>query len=292
MPELPDIVLYVEALERLLGKQVLQKVVVKSPFVLRTFEPDIASLDGQTIVRFSRLNKQIVFHFANQTCLVVHLMITGRFHWKTKKVLPKSKTDLAAFQFEHGTMMMTEMSKKKRAAMHVVKLEELNQFRRNGINVLECTLNDFSDELKKENRTLKRILTSPDRFDGIGNAYSDEILLHAKLSPLKRTSQLSGDEIERLFDASRSQLELWIERLRAQNGDSFPEKVTAFRPEMAAHGKFNQPCPLCNTPIQRIVYAENECNYCPSCQTNGKLLADRSLSRLLKDEWPSSIDDL
>lgn len=292
MPELPDILVYVEALDRLLANHVLQKVVVKSPFVVRTFDPDISDLNQRTLQAFSRSGKRIIWHFDNSICLVIHLMIAGRFHWKPKPMLPRGKNDLVAFQFEHGTLMLTEASKKKRASIHVVPQSQLSQFQRNGLNVLTCSCDQFKTVLQRENRTLKRALTSPDKFDGIGNAYSDEILLHAELSPLKRTQQLNDQEVERLFEQSRSQLMFWTELLRKQTGTKFPERVTAFRKEMAAHGKFKQPCPKCSTPIQRIVYVENECNYCPKCQTGGKILADRSLSRLLKDEWPKTIEEL
>lgn len=292
MPELPDILVYVEALDRLLSDQMMSKVIVKSPFVVRTFDPDISELNQQKLQSFTRSGKRIIWQFENSLCLVIHLMIAGRFHWKSKPMLPKGKNDLAAFQFEHGTMMLTEASKKKRASIHVVQQSQISQFDRGGLDVLNCDLDQFQTVLQRENRTLKRALTSPDKFDGIGNAYSDEILLHAGLSPLKRTLQLKEEEIKRLFENTRTQLTFWTDLLRNQTGTNFPEKVTAFRKEMAAHGKFKQPCPICQTPIQRIVYAENECNYCPKCQTGGKILADRSLSRLLKDEWPKTIEEL
>ena len=292
MPELPDILVYLDALDRFLGDQVLGKVIVKSPFVVRTFEPDISGIQQQKLTTFSRSGKRIIWQFENSLCLIIHLMVAGRFHWKSKPMLPKGKNDLAAFQFKHGTMMLTEASKKKRASIHVVNQSQLAQFDRGGLNVLDCELNQFKEVLQRENRTLKRALTSPEKFDGIGNAYSDEILLHAQLSPLKRTRQLNDEEMERLFHQTKSQLNFWTDLLREQTGNQFPERVTAFRKEMAAHGKFKQPCPKCATPIQRIVYAENECNYCPKCQTNGKVLADRSLSRLLKDEWPKTIEEL
>lgn len=292
MPELPDILVYLDALDRFLGNQVLDKVIVKSPFVVRTFEPDISEIQQQKLTSFSRSGKRIIWHFENSLCLVIHLMIAGRFHWKTKPMLPRGKNDLAAFQFSHGTMMLTEASKKKRASIHVVHPEKLAEFDRGGLDLLTCSFDQFQEVLQSENRTLKRALTSPDKFDGIGNAYSDEILLHAKLSPLKRTHQLNAEEVERLYEQSKSQLSYWTDLLREKTDSKFPERVTAFRKEMAAHGKFKQPCPICATPIQRIVYVENECNYCPKCQTGGKILADRSLSRLLKDEWPKTIEEL
>ena len=227
MPELPDILVYVEALERLLANQTMGKVIVKSPFVVRTFEPDISEVNQQKLQSFSRSGKRIIWHFENSMCLVIHLMIAGRFHWKSKPMLPKGKNDLAAFQFEHGTMMLTEASKKKRASIHVVQQSQLEQFDRGGLDVLNCSLEQFSDVLQRENRTLKRALTSPDKFDGIGNAYSDEILLQAGLSPLKRTQQLKDEEIERLFENSKSQLTFWTELLRNQTGNKFPERVTS-----------------------------------------------------------------
>ena len=298
MPELPDVVVYIESLQRLLTGKKLQKVIIKSPFVLRTFDPPVEEATGD-IAGFDRIGKRIIWRLAagpsakDPILLVFHLMIAGRFHWKKPGVLPKGKMDLAAFQFEHGTMMFTEASKKKRASLHIVRgVSALAEFQRDGLEVLTCTRKQFTEQLKVQNRTLKRALTDPSLFSGIGNAYSDEILLNAKLSPLKRTSQLSDDEAVRLYFATTSTLNEWIERLRAQSEGKFPEKVTAFRPEMAAHGKYGKPCPHCDSPIQRIRYAENECNYCARCQTGGKLLADRSLSRLLKDDWPKTIDEL
>ena len=293
LPELPDVELYVSCLGQLLAGKILQKVIIKSPFLLRTFEPSIDSIEGETITRFKRLEKKIVWEMESQSCLVFHLMIAGRYHWKTKSRLPTQKNDLAAFQFDHGTMMLTEASKKKRASLHLVKsVEECEQFRRGGLEPLEMNPQQFQQQLTLQNRTLKRALTDPANFSGIGNAYSDEILHAARLSPLKRTGSLKSDEISRLYKAIQTTLTIWKERLLEQTGDKFPEKVRAFRPEMAAHGKFGEACPDCSTPIQRIRYSENECNYCPTCQTEGKVLADRSLSRLLKDEWPGSVDEL
>ncbi|MEL7497396.1 MAG: DNA-formamidopyrimidine glycosylase family protein [Planctomycetota bacterium] len=293
MPELPDVILYLESLQRLLQGRAINRVVLKSPFVLRTFDPPLDDVQGK-IVGFSRIGKRIVWTLDSGIRLVFHLMIAGRFHWKKQPDrLPKSKLELMAFQFDHGTMMFTEASKKKRASLHVVAADSsLESFERGGLEVLEVSAEEFTTRLRQQNRTLKRALTDPTIFSGIGNAYSDEILLAAGLSPLKRTGQLNEGEATRLFEATVNTLRLWMERLREQNEDRFPEKVTAFRPEMIAHGKFNQPCAHCGTAIQRIRYAENECNYCPRCQTGGKLLADRSLSRLLKGDWPKTIDEL
>ncbi len=299
MPELPDVVVYIRALQKLLAKHVLTKAIVKSPFVLRTFDPPLEDANGLTIERFSRIGKRIVWQLSDecgqgQINLVFHLMIAGRYHWKKPGKLPTGKNDLIAFQFDHGTMMLTESSTKKRASLHVVAASQsLAPFDRGGIEVLDCSLKDFSEVLTRENRTLKRALTNPLNYSGIGNAYSDEILLVAGLSPTQRTHNLKPTEIERLFEAVVSTMNLWIDRLSDSTGDKFPEKVTAFRPEMMAHGKFGKLCPQCNeTKIQRISFTENEWNYCPRCQTGGKLLADRSLSRLLKDDWPKTIEEL
>jgi formamidopyrimidine-DNA glycosylase len=243
------------------------------------------------VLDLSRLGKRIVWHFPDELFLVFHLMIAGRLHWKKAGVLPKGKTDLAAFQFPGGTLMLTEASQKKRASLHAVRgRANLAEHDRGGLEPLDCTADEFRAALTRENHTLKRALADPRLFAGIGNAYSDEILHAAKLSPVTLTSRLSGEETARLFAAVRAVLEGWAERLVAAAKEQFPEKVTAFRPEMAVRGKFGQPCPVCGTAVQRIVYAENETNYCPRCQTGGKLLADRSLSRLLKDDWPRTID--
>lgn len=293
MPELPDVNLYVSALNRLIAGEQLTKVIIKSPFLLRTFEPPIEMINGLTVTRFSRLEKKIVWHFENQLCLVFHLMITGRFHWRKSGRMPSQRNDLAAFQFEQGTMMLTEAGKKKRAALYLVgSVDEIEKYRRGGLEIFEISLEQFSDAIKKQNRTLKRALTDPTVISGIGNAYSDEILHTAKLSPLQRTKNLSSKTVTNLYKTAREVLSVWMERLSSQAGDKFPEKVTAFRPEMAVHGKFGEPCPVCAAKVQRIRYADNECNYCPRCQTDGKLLADRSLSRLLKDDWPKTIDEM
>ena len=293
MPELPDVVLYVESLRRLLGGQKLSNVRVRSPFVLRTFDPMIEELIGLEVTDFSRRGKRIVWHFGDGPFLVIHPMIAGRFHWKKTGYAARGKNDLLAFDFDAGVMMLTEAAKKKRAGVWVLRtIEEVDAVDPGGADVLSIDVATFAERLREENRTLKRAIADPKRFDGIGNAYGDEILHAARLSPLKRTGQLNDEEVQRLYEAARETLTQWIERLRDQTGDDFPEKVTAFRPEMAVHGKYNQPCPVCDAPIQRIRYAENECNYCAGCQTGGKILSDRSLARLLKDDWPKSLDEL
>ena len=291
MPELPDILSYLEALrQRIVGRKLL-KITVKSPFLVRTVEPDLYSLEGETIEDLTRLGKRIVWHFPDELFLVFHLMIAGRFHWKKTATLPRGKNDQAAFAFADGTLLLTEASQKKRASLHVVRgAAALAQHRREGIEPLECSLDQFRDALVRENHTLKRALTDPRLFSGIGNAYSDEILHAAQLSPVLLTSRLTSEEFARLFAATRDVLGRWTDRLVEEAREAFPEKVTAFRPEMAVHGRFGKPCPVCGTPVQRIRYADNETNYCPRCQTGGKLLADRSLSRLLKDDWPRTIE--
>jgi formamidopyrimidine-DNA glycosylase len=292
MPELPDIVTYLHALrERIVGKALL-KIQVRSPFLVRTVEPDLMTLAGKMVRDVSRIGKRIVWHFDEELFLVFHLMIAGRFHLKKPGTLPKGKTDLAAFGFEGFTLMLTEASQKKRASLHVLKGQAaLDAQDRGGLEPLESSLTDFGEALTRENHTLKRALTDPRLFSGIGNAYSDEILHAARLSPVTLTSRLDAAQIARLFAATQTTLQSWTERLLAEAKTKFPEKVTAFRPEMAVHGRFGQPCRVCGTSVQRIVRAENETNYCPRCQTGGKLLADRSLSRLLKDDWPKTIEE-
>ncbi len=293
MPELPDVLLYVSALQRKLAGQKIRSAVVRSPALLRTYQPALEDCVGRKIESFSRSGKRIVWHLEDELFLVFHLMVAGRFHWKKKSTLPRGKNDLAAFGFDSGTMMLTEASQKKRAGLWCFRsLADAQSLDAGGLDVLSADDPALGQMLTRSNNTLKRALADPKRFDGIGNAYSDEILHAAKLSPLKRTGQLTEEESVRLCRAMRSTLTLWIERLEAQTADRFPERVTAFRPEMAVHGKFKQPCPECGAPVQRIRYADNECNYCPGCQTEGRILADRSLSRLLKDDWPKSLDDL
>src|SRR5215204_1824294 len=293
MPELPDVAVYVERIQSLAGGQVLNEVRIASPFLVRTFDPPIHAVEGATLIKVQRLGKQIVLGFDNDLYLSIHLMIAGRLHWKEPGAKVPGKIGLAAFDFASGTMTLTEASSKKRAAIHVVRgASGLAELDRGGLEVLESTLAEFAEVLRSESHTVKRSLTDPDLFSGIGNAYSDEILHRARLSPIRLTRQLTDDEIERLFDATLVTLQLWLERLRAEAGDGLPEKVTAFRPEMAVHGRYGKPCPDCGAPVQRIVYAENECNYCARCQTGGKLLADRGLSRLLKGDWPKTLDEL
>lgn len=294
MPELPDIVVYIEALEaRLLGEEITG-FRVASPSVLRTYDPMYTSIVGERVSGFDRLGKRIVFELTNDLWVVIHLMVAGRFRWfdETKKPIPK-KVGLAAIDTAGGTLILTEQGTKKRAGIWVfADRESVDAENRGGVEPLEVDLSIFSEALTAENRTLKRALTDPRIFSGIGNAFSDEILWEAGLSPVKRTGQLSEDEISRLYEAVRKSLTDWTQLLRKKTGDDFPAKVTAFRPEMATHGKFKEPCPRCGTAIQRIVYASNETNYCPTCQTGGKVLADRSLSRLLKDDWPSTVEEL
>jgi len=293
MPELPDVVLYVEHLDRLLRGQVLERLHLVSPFVLRSVEPPPAVLEGREVRGFRRLGKQIVFDFGAEYYLVVHLMIAGRFHWKNRGTKPARKVVLAALEFPHGTLQFTEASTRKRARLDVVTGDAaLAAFDRGGLEVLEAPLAAFAARLQSESHTLKRALTDPRLFSGIGNAYSDEILHHARLSPLRLTRQLDDAEVERLHAALQSTLREWMERLRTQSGNRFPEKVTAFRPEMDVHGRYRAPCPVCGAAVQRIRYAENECNYCPGCQTGGRLLADRGLSKLLKDDWPRTLEEL
>jgi formamidopyrimidine-DNA glycosylase len=293
MPELPDIVVYLDCLEPRVTGQALEKVRLASPFLLRTVEPPITAAFGKRILGLSRLGKRIVFLLEGDLFLVLHLMIAGRLHWKPAGAKIPGKVGLAAFDFAGGTLLLTEAGSKKRASLYLVKgPSELARHNPGGLEVLEADEASFRAALVKENHTLKRTLTDPRLFSGIGNAYSDEILHLARLSPLTLTQRLSPAEIGRLFQATRATLEDWTRRLRQEAGDGFPEKVTAFRPEMAVHGRHGKPCPVCGTTIQRIVYADNETNYCPRCQTGGKILADRSLSRLLKDDWPRSIEEL
>jgi formamidopyrimidine-DNA glycosylase len=293
MPELPDVVVYIECLRPRVVGQPLEKVRLASPFLLRSVDPPLEQAEGKHVRGLRRLGKRIVFELDEELFLVLHLMIAGRLHWKAKGAKPPGKIGLAAFDFPNGTLTLTEASTKKRASLHLVRGEgQLAQHQPGGLEVLDADLPAFRAALARENHTLKRALTDPHLFSGIGNAYSDEILHRAQLSPLAWTRRLSDEESTRLFEATQATLREWVERLRAEAGDGFPEKVTAFRPGMAVHGRFGQPCPDCGTAVQRIIYAENETNYCPRCQTNGKVLADRSLSRLLKDDWPRSVEEL
>ena len=294
MPELPDVELYVHALRQRLGGETIEGIVLKSPFLVRTVEPRLETAVGRRVVDFRRLGKRIIWELEGDLFLVFHLMIAGRYHWKKAGTKPTRKVDLAAFQFAAGTMLVTEASSKKRASLHVVAgAAGLAEHDPGGLEVYECDEEAFAAAITRENHTLKRALTDPRIFSGIGNAYSDEILHAAGLSPVKWTSRLSPEEISRLYAATRDTLGRWTELLKAECGDDrFPERVTAFKEGMAAHGRYGQPCPVCDTPIQEIVFAANETNYCPRCQTGGKVLADRVLSRLLKDDWPKTIEDL
>jgi formamidopyrimidine-DNA glycosylase len=293
MPEIPDVVVYIESLQaRLLG-QVLQRVRLGSPFLLRSVDPPVAAVAGKKVVGLRRLGKRIVFCLEAELFLVLHLMIAGRLHWKARGAELQRKVGLAAFDFPTATLMLTEAGTKKRASLYVVQGEKgLAEHNPGGLEVLDADEAAFRAALTSENHTLKRALTDPRLFSGIGNAYSDEILHRARLSPLALSQRLSPAEMTRLFEATRETLLDWLDRLRREAAGGFPEKVTAFRQGMAVHGRFGQPCPVCGTAVQRIVYAENETNYCPRCQTGGKVLADRSLSRLLKDDWPRSIEEL
>jgi formamidopyrimidine-DNA glycosylase len=295
MPELPDVVVYIEALKRHILGQPLTRLNLLSPFVLRSVDPPIDAITGQTVADVRRVGKRIVLVFPGDLFLVLHLMIAGRLRWRApgQKVGMGPKLILASFEFPNGTLFFTEASSKKRASIQLVRGEAaLHALDPGGIEPIEATLEAFHDALTRENHTVKRALTDPHLFSGIGNAYSDEILHAARLSPLKLTKSLTDAEFLRLYEATRATLLLWTDRLRRDVKEGFPEKVTAFRDEMAVHGRFKQPCPVCGSPVQRIVYADNECNYCATCQTGGRLLADRSLSRLLKDDWPRSIDEL
>jgi formamidopyrimidine-DNA glycosylase len=293
MPELPDVTVYIEALTERILNQPIQKIRIGSPFVLRSFDPPISAAEEKKVMALRRLGKRIVFELESEFFLVVHLMIAGRFHWKPKGAKIARKYGQAAFDFPNGTLLLTEAGTKKRASINLVRGEAaLQGHDPGGLEVFEASLAQFRERLTRENHTLKRSLTDPHLFSGIGNAYSDEILHRARLSPIRLTQQMTDVEVERLYHAVRESLTEWVERLRKERGTGFPEKVTAFRPDMAVHGKYHKPCPVCGSPVQRIVHAENETNYCAKCQTAGKLLADRSLSRLLKDDWPRSLEEL
>jgi len=292
MPELPDIALYLHALApRVVGAQ-LERLRIASPFLLRTADPPVAHLSGRTIGDVRRLGKRIVLALEDELFIVLHLMIAGRLHWQTAGAPIPRRAGLAAFDFPHGTLLLTEAGTKHRAALHIVQgARALAAHDPGGLDVLGATLEQFRAVLTRESHTLKRALTDPTVLDGIGNAYSDEILHAARLSPLRLTTHLTHEDSERLFRAARETLATWMKRLRTETGDAFPEKVTAFRDGMAVHGRFRKPCPACGSPVQRIRYAENEVNYCATCQTGGRLLADRSLSRLLRQDWPRSLEE-
>ena len=293
MPELPDIMLYLEQLAPRVLNQTLERVVVRNPFVLRSFDPPISEAAGKRVIGLRRMGKRIVFALEGELFLVIHLMIAGRLKWYPLGKKAGGKLVLAVLEFPDGLLFLTEAGTKRRASIHLVAGKDaLQPFERGGLEVLESDLASFAERLGSENHTLKRALTDPRLFSGIGNAYSDEILHRARLSPLALTRRLSEAEIERLYHATRATLEEWILRLRDEAGEKFPEKVTAFRQGMAVHGRYQLPCPDCGTPVQRIRYADNETNYCARCQTGGRLLADRAMSRLLKDDWPRSIDEV
>ena len=293
MPELPDVAVYIEALERRVVGRTLQRIRLSSPFVLRTAVPPISSVEGKRVVGIRRIGKRIVLVLEHDLFLVIHLMIAGRLRWLAPGDKPPGRITLAIFDFPDGAVAFTEAGTKRRASLHLVQGEAaLAAFDAGGLDVFATDLAAFAQRLKSENHTLKRALTDPRLFSGIGNAYSDEILHRAKLSPIAMTSALSEEQIARLHEATRATLAEWTERLRAEASGGFPEKVTAFRDGMAVHGRYGKPCPVCGAPVQRIVYAENETNYCPRCQTGGRVLADRALSRLLHKSWPRNIDEL
>jgi len=293
MPELPDVTVYIEALSERVLNQPIQKIRIGSPFVLRSFDPPISAAEGKKVKALRRLGKRIVFELEEDLFLIFHLMIAGRFHWKPKGAKIARKYGQAAFDFPNGTLLLTEAGTKKRASIHLVRGQAgLQEHDPGGLEVFDASLEQFREALTRENHTLKRSLTDPGLFSGIGNAYSDEILHRARLSPIRLTKQMTEKEIEMLYHAIRESLNSWIDRLRKERNGRFPEKVTAFRPDMAVHGKYRKPCPVCGSRVQRIVHAENETNYCAKCQTGGKLLADRSLSRLLKDDWPRTLEEL
>jgi formamidopyrimidine-DNA glycosylase len=293
MPELPDVAAYISALEPRIIGQPLKRVRLASAFLLRTAQPPITDAEGRVVRALRRIGKRIAIGVEGDLWLVLHLMIAGRLHWRLPGARLAGRQSLAAFDFPIGSLVLTEVGTKRRASLHVVAGEEgLRAIDPGGIEIFESDLARFRAALTEENRTLKRALTDPRLISGIGNAYSDEILHRAKLSPLLLTQKMTSEETKRLLAAIRSVLDEWIDRLREQAADGFPEKVTAFRPEMAVHGRFGKPCPVCGAPVQRIRYADNETNYCPGCQTGGRVLADRSLSRLLKDDWPRHLDEL
>ncbi len=293
MPELPEVALYIEALKERIVGQPLEAVRIRSASLLKSYDPPVSDAEGRRVEAVSRIGKRIVWTLEDAYYLVFHLMIAGRFRWKERGVAVPKKRGHAAFDFPAGALLLTEASPKKRASLHLVRGEDaLAEFDRGGLEVLEAGLDEFRDALTRENRTLKRALTDPRILSGIGNAHSDEILFEARLSPVKRTRQLDDDEIAAIYDAIRHSLTEWTERLITEAGDDFPDKVTAFHPAMKVHGKYDQPCPQCGSPVQRIVYAANETNYCARCQTEGRVLKDRALSKLLGEDWPSTLEEL
>jgi formamidopyrimidine-DNA glycosylase len=293
MPELPDVSVYVEAIRTRVAGHELVRTIVKSPFLLRSTTPPITATAGKTVLEVRRLGKQIAIGLDRDLWIVLHLMIAGRLHWKTSPPKLGSRNILVAFEFDNGWLWLTEAGTQRRAALRVVEGQAgLESLTAGGIEPLDASLDEFAAALRSSNHTLKRSLTDPHIFSGIGNAYSDEILHRAQLSPIAMTQKLTDDEVRRLYDATRATLLEWIDRLRAESDGEFPEKVTAFRPEMAVHGRYRQPCPRCGAKVQRIRYASNETNYCATCQTGGRLLADRALSRLLHEDWPRTLDEL
>ena len=293
MPELPDVELYIHALEPRILNQPLERFRIGNPFIVRTIEPRPADLEGRVVSDIRRMGKRIVFAFPDALFLVLHLMIAGRLRWRGKGAPIPAKVGLAAFDFPAGTVILTEAGSRRQASIHILRGHDAVQaMNPNGLEVLDSDASAFAARLRAENHTVKRALTDPHMFSGIGNAYSDEILHAARMSPTKLTASLTDPEIETLFHATRDVLIEWQRRLREEAGEDFPEKVTAFRPGMAVHGRFGKPCPVCGSPIQRIVYARNQANYCSRCQTGGRLLSDRSLSRLLREDWPKTLDEL
>jgi formamidopyrimidine-DNA glycosylase len=293
VPELPDIEVYIKALRERVQGNTLEHVRVASPFLVRTFDPPIRAAEGKRVLSLQRIGKRIVLDLEDDLHLVLHLMVAGRLKWAKPGAKPPGKVGLAAFDFTRGTLLLTEASSKKRASLHLVRgTAALRDMDPGGLEPLGSTLAAFTEALRRENHTVKRALTDPHLFSGIGNAYSDEILWRAKLSPVRMTSAMTDEEIARLHDATQATLREWTDRLAREAGEGFPENVTAFREAMAVHGRYKQPCPVCGSPVQRIAYAENEANYCARCQTGGKLLADRSLSRLMHGDWPKTLDEL
>ena len=293
MPELPDVELYIHALKPRILHQPLERFRIGNPFIVRSIAPPPGDLEGREIIDIRRMGKRIVFAFPNELFLLLHLMIAGRLRWRDKGAPIPGKVGLAALDFPAGTVILTEAGSRRQASIHILRgIEGVEAMNPNGLEVLTADVAAFGARLRSENHTVKRALTDPHMFSGIGNAYSDEILHAARMSPLKLTSALSDEETAALFEATRNVLIDWQRRLREETGEDFPEKVTAFRPGMAVHGRFGQPCPVCGSPIQRIVYARNEANYCSRCQTGGRLLSDRSLARLLREDWPKTLDEL
>ena len=293
MPELPDVELYLHALRSRVAGAPVEKVRLGNPFIVRTYDPPIAAIEGQRVLGLSRVGKRLVFALEGDLFLIVHLMIAGRFRWRERGAAIPGKVGLIALDFPTGTLILTEQGSKRQASIHLVRGEAaVREHDRGGLEVLDADLTAFGARLTADNHTVKRALTDPHIFSGIGNAYSDEILHAARMSPMKLTDSFSPEEIEHLYHVTRDVLLMWVERLRNETGDGFPEKVTAFRPDMAVHGKFGKPCPVCGEPVQRIVYARNEANYCARCQTGGRLLSDRALSRLLGRDWPKSLEEM